>query len=63
VTVALSTANLEAVEALGVGVPHYDRGALAPRILHLGVGGFHRAHLARYVDELAEAGRRTISTR
>jgi mannitol 2-dehydrogenase len=56
VTVALSTANLEAVEALGVGVPHYDRGALAPRILHLGVGGFHRAHLARYVDELAEAG-------
>ena len=27
-----------------------------PRILHLGVGGFHRAHLARYVDELAESG-------
>ena len=54
--VALSTATLAAVEALGVGVPHYDRGALVPRILHLGVGGFHRAHLARYVDELAEGG-------
>jgi mannitol 2-dehydrogenase len=56
VTVSLSTATLEAVEALGVGVPQYDRGELVPRILHLGVGGFHRAHLARYVDELAEAG-------
>ncbi len=54
--VGLSTANLGAVEALGVGVPHYDRSALEPRILHLGVGGFHRAHLARYVDELAESG-------
>ena len=27
-----------------------------PRILHIGVGGFHRAHLALYADELAEAG-------
>ena len=52
--IALSEANLAAVDALGVGGPRYDRGALSPRILHLGVGGFHRAHLARYVDELAE---------
>jgi mannitol 2-dehydrogenase len=56
VSVAISTANLDAIEALGVGVPHYDRSKLAPRIAHLGVGGFHRAHLARYVDELAESG-------
>ena len=55
-TTALSTSTLDAIEALGVGVPHYDRSTLVPRILHLGVGGFHRAHLARYVDELAEAG-------
>jgi mannitol 2-dehydrogenase len=48
--------SLEAIESLGVGVPHYDRAALAPRILHLGVGGFHRAHLALYTDELAEGG-------
>ncbi len=54
--VELSDASLAAVSELGVGVPLYDRAALAPRILHLGVGGFHRAHLARYVDELAEAG-------
>ncbi len=52
----LSTSNLEAIERLGVRVPHYDRGALAPRILHLGVGGFHRAHLALYAEELAEGG-------
>ena len=46
----------QAIERLGVGVPHYDRRALAPRILHLGVGGFHRAHMALYTDELAEGG-------
>ncbi|MCW3064501.1 MAG: mannitol dehydrogenase, partial [Solirubrobacterales bacterium] len=40
----------------GVPVPAYDRGDLAPRIVHVGVGGFHRAHLALYVHELASAG-------
>jgi mannitol 2-dehydrogenase len=54
--VRLSTSTLDSVERLGVPVPHYDRRALAPRILHLGVGGFHRAHMALYTDELAEAG-------
>jgi len=52
----LSTAALARIEALGVPTPHYDRAALSPRILHLGVGGFHRAHLALYVHELAAAG-------
>jgi len=42
--------------ALGVSTPQYDRAALAPRILHLGVGGFHRAHLALYLHELAGDG-------
>ena len=51
----VSTANLDAIEHLGTTVPHYDRSALAPRILHLGVGGFHRAHMALYTDELAES--------
>ena len=36
--------------------PQYDRSALAPSIVHIGVGGFHRAHLAVYVDQLARAG-------
>lgn len=39
-----------------VAVPSYDRAALARSIVHLGVGGFHRSHLATYVDELARAG-------
>jgi mannitol 2-dehydrogenase len=56
VALRLSTSSLEAIERLGVAVPHYDRAALVPRILHLGVGGFHRAHMALYTDELAEAG-------
>ena len=40
----------------GVRVPTYDRRRLEPRILHVGVGGFHRAHLALYTHELAETG-------
>ncbi len=50
----LGTETLDAVAARGVPVPTYDRSALAPRLLHLGVGGFHRAHLALYTHELAE---------
>jgi mannitol 2-dehydrogenase len=37
-------------------LPTYDRHRLRGGITHLGVGGFHRAHLAVYVDDLAEAG-------
>jgi mannitol 2-dehydrogenase len=47
---------LHAIASRGIPVPTYDRSRLRPRILHLGVGGFHRAHLALYVHELAEAG-------
>ncbi len=35
-----------------VTVPRYARDGLEPRILHLGVGGFHRAHQAVYLDDL-----------
>jgi mannitol 2-dehydrogenase len=47
---------LPAIAARGVPVPTYDRRRLQPRILHVGVGGFHRAHLALYTHELAETG-------
>jgi len=33
-------------------VPTYDRAMIASGILHLGVGAFHRAHQAAYVDRL-----------
>jgi mannitol 2-dehydrogenase len=36
--------------------PTYDRSALTPAVVHFGVGGFHRAHQAAYLDELAESG-------
>lgn len=39
-----------------VPVPTYDRKRVVPGIVHLGVGGFHRAHQARYVDDLMNRG-------
>ena len=41
---------------LAVPVPTYDRDALRVGIVHLGVGGFHRAHQAMYLDRLFAAG-------
>lgn len=37
-----------------VRVPAYDRSALLPSLLHIGVGGFHRAHQAVYLDDLID---------
>jgi mannitol 2-dehydrogenase len=39
-----------------IDVPAYDRGAVTAGIVHLGVGGFHRAHEAVYVDRLLRRG-------
>ncbi len=39
-----------------VSTPEYDRAALRPGIVHFGVGAFHRAHQAVYLDELARTG-------
>ncbi len=36
--------------------PAYDRAEVTPGIVHLGVGAFHRAHQAAYVDECLAAG-------
>ena len=33
-----------------IAIPRYDRDAVTPGIVHLGVGAFHRAHQAAYVD-------------
>ena len=35
-----------------VGRPSYDVTTVRPGIVHLGVGGFHRAHMARYTHDL-----------
>src|SRR5437763_2194031 len=52
----LAQPNLPAIALLGVAVPRYAREALDARILHVGVGGFHRAHMAVYTDEAADHG-------
>lgn len=40
-----------------LATPRYDRSALTAGIVHFGVGGFHRAHQAMYLDRLMNAGR------
>lgn len=39
-----------------VEVPTYDRSEVTVGIVHFGVGGFHRAHQAMYVDRLMQQG-------
>ena len=37
-----------------VRAPGFDVGRVSPGIVHLGLGGFHRAHMARYTHRLME---------
>lgn len=55
-TIALSTATVPTIAARA-SVPAYDRSALSAGILHFGVGNFHRAHQAVYLDSLFAQGR------
>jgi mannitol 2-dehydrogenase len=50
---ALNSANLA---SLTIPVPSYDRSAISTGVVHFGVGGFHRAHQAMYLDQLMEQG-------
>ncbi|KAL7569100.1 hypothetical protein ACA910_016935 [Epithemia clementina (nom. ined.)] len=40
------------LEAGNVAVPKYDQSKLKAGILHLGVGNFHRSHMAAYMNDL-----------
>lgn len=40
-----------------MGRPGYDRAALRLGIVHVGVGSFHRAHMAFYLDRLFDMGK------
>jgi len=42
--------------AARASVPRYQRGSLSAGIVHFGVGNFHRAHQAVYLDELFNLG-------
>ncbi|PLX35183.1 MAG: mannitol dehydrogenase [Hyphomicrobiales bacterium] len=48
--------NLNAISA-SAAVPKYQRSQLSPGILHFGVGNFHRAHQACYLNALFNSGR------
>lgn len=55
-TTRLSLANLGSLGPK-VAVPRYRRDELKPGIVHIGVGNFHRAHQAVYLDKLFNQGR------
>jgi mannitol 2-dehydrogenase len=55
IPVELREADLGRLDAR-ISLPGYDRAALAPGIVHIGVGGFHRAHQAVYLDDLLRGG-------
>jgi len=51
--ISLSNATLT---QLRIERPRYDRAALTPGIVHIGVGNFHRAHQAWYLHRLMQDG-------
>jgi mannitol 2-dehydrogenase len=51
----LDETTLEELDA-DVQRPGYDRAAVRTGIVHIGVGGFHRAHEAMYLDRLMSEG-------
>ncbi|MCY7296718.1 mannitol dehydrogenase family protein [Alteromonas sp. a30] len=48
----LNRKNLPYIAQQQVAVPQYNAPTNKPAIVHIGVGGFHRAHMARYCDQL-----------
>ena len=54
--VPLSNATLGDLDER-VGRPAYDRTQVRAGIVHFGVGGFHRAHQAMYLDRLMNEGK------
>ncbi|WP_298350639.1 mannitol dehydrogenase family protein [uncultured Dokdonia sp.] len=54
----LTPLNQENLSKIGkqISVPTYDRSPDKAGIVHIGVGGFHRAHLAYYVHQLRQLG-------
>src|ERR1700691_5936874 len=53
--IKLSAGALASLPA-NIAVPKYDRADLSAGSVHFGVGNFHRAHQAVYLDDLFNAG-------
>ncbi|WP_435259454.1 mannitol dehydrogenase family protein [Thioclava sp. FR2] len=43
-------------QSSSVALPRYDRSKVTPGIVHIGLGNFHRAHMAVYLDDLMNKG-------
>jgi mannitol 2-dehydrogenase len=54
-TTQLNAANLNLLDPK-IQVPTYDRQKIGQSIMHIGVGGFHRAHQALYMNDLFHKG-------
>jgi mannitol 2-dehydrogenase len=54
-TETLKDDTLDSIKA-GIDGPGYDRSAITTGIVHVGVGGFHRSHMAMAIDRLMTAG-------
>ncbi len=52
----LANGTIAAVTQATLSLPAYDRSGLSTGIVHFGVGGFHRAHQAMYIDRLLARG-------
>src|SRR5918999_2555187 len=52
----MPTLNASTLDSLSIPKPSYDRSQVTAGIVHFGVGGFHRAHQAMYLDRLMEQG-------
>src|SRR5215467_2805793 len=48
--------NKATLAQISIDKPSYDRDEIGIGIAHFGVGGFHRAHQAMYIDRLLEMG-------
>src|SRR3981189_2266457 len=48
--------NKSTLAQIPIDKPSYDRDEIGIGIVHFGVGGFHRAHQAMYIDRLLEKG-------
>ncbi|KQT60971.1 hypothetical protein ASG52_17150 [Methylobacterium sp. Leaf456] len=53
-TITLARAGIGRLPST-VRTPRYDPAEVRPGIVHLGLGGFHRAHMARYTHDVMEA--------
>ena len=52
----LSNLNISKLNTI-IRRPSYDRSKLRPHTVHIGVGSFHRAHQAVFLDNLLDSGR------